>query len=90
MSQPTILRRFDQFFSREEVPFGLAVARILLPLLLLLPLGPRAFHIREIYSSDGAPSPIWENFQHKDLLPIPGGSLAVVLFVLYAASLMTS
>lgn len=90
MSQPNILRRFDQFFSREEVPFGLAVARILLPLLLLLPLGPRAFHIREIYSSDGAASPIWENFQHKDLLPIPGGSLAVVLFVLYAASLVTS
>jgi hypothetical protein len=84
-----LLERWNRFFFAEEVPYGLALVRICLPLALLIPLIPRWPHAREIFSSDGAPAPLWESFGFPDLLPIPSGPLAVALCTLLACSLVT-
>ena len=91
MTQPSLLRRVDQFFSREEVPFGLCLLRIFLPLLLLLPAAHRALRIRELYSADGSPAPLWENFGHQGLQwMIPGATVAVALYVVNLISFLTA
>ena len=91
MPQPSLLRRADQFFSREEVPFGLCLLRIILPLLLLLPAAHRALRIRELYSSDGAPAPLWENFGHQwPAWMVPGATVAVALYAVYLVSFLTA
>jgi len=90
MSKPSFLRRFDQFFSREEIPFGLCLIRIILPLLLMLPALQRAGRIRELFSADGSPAPMWENFGQTGLLPIPGATVAVALYCCLLISFVTS
>jgi hypothetical protein len=79
--------RWDRFFFAEEVPYGLALVRICLPLALLIPLIPRWPHAREIFSTDGAAAPLWESFGFPGLLPIPSGPLAVALCTLLGWSL---
>ena len=53
-----ISERIREFFYREEVPFSLAIIRFLMPLVLLSVMLPRWFDARELYSADGAPSPL--------------------------------
>ncbi len=90
MSKPSLFRRFDQFFSREDVPFGLCLVRIILPLLLMLPALQRAGRIRELFSADGSPAPLWENFGQTGLLPIPSPTVAVALYCCLLTSFVTS
>jgi hypothetical protein len=88
--QPTLLAPIDRFFSRNETPFGLACLRIQLPIMLLTAAGHRALRIRELYTTDGAPTPLWTNFNTPDFLPIPSPTWGVALFVCYLLSLLTS
>ena len=90
MSKPSQLQRFDQFFSREDVPFGLCLIRIILPLMLMLPALQRIGRIRELFSAEGAPAPLWENFGHPGLLPIPSATWAVALYCCLLISFVTS
>jgi hypothetical protein len=96
MTDPTkttemdLRRIFSRFFHAEEVPFGLAAIRILLPLVLLCPMLPRWFHARELYSSDGAVAPLWIGFGYRDMLPELPGTLAVALFSILILSLVAS
>lgn len=81
-----------QFFFAEEVPYSLALVRIVLPLVLLLDMGPRWFHAREFYSADGAAAPLALNYGFDDFLPVPGGTIAVgmttaLVFSLVCASI---
>jgi hypothetical protein len=69
--------RLREFFFAEEVPFGMALVRIVLPLVLLLPTVPRWQHARELYSSDGAPAPLWESYNRPGMLPVLSGDAAV-------------
>lgn len=69
----------SRFFFDEEVPFGLAIVRILLPLILLLDMVPRWFHARELYSLDGAAAPLAINYGYANFLPTPSGVVAVAL-----------
>jgi hypothetical protein len=80
----------SEFFFAEEVPYGLAVARMLLPLVLLLVMVPRWFHARELFSLDGAAAPLADNYGYFDFLPVPGGTLAVALATLLVVTLLTS
>lgn len=80
-----------EFFYAERVPYGLALMRIFLPLVLLIDALPRWFHVRELYSSDGAPAPMWVSYGISEGLPIPSGPVAVacytaMIFCLLAAS----
>ncbi|MBX3441488.1 MAG: HTTM domain-containing protein [Planctomyces sp.] len=77
---PGVSAKIREFFFAEEVPWSLALLRICLPLVLLVPVLQRWPHVRTLYSSDGAPAPMWINFGHPDLLPIPGPTLAVALY----------
>jgi len=84
------LAALDRFFFREEVPWGMALTRITLPVVLLMNLGPRWMWAREIYSSDGAPSQLADNFGFPGFLPELPGTLAVALFTLLVFSLVMS
>jgi hypothetical protein len=82
--------RLRRFFYAEEVPFGLAMLRILIPLVLLYPMAPRWFHCREYYSTDGANTPLWIQFGFAHLLPEFSGSVAVALYTLMLLCFLTS
>lgn len=72
--------RIREFFYAEEVPYGLALVRILLPLVLLIAVLPRWPRARELFSSDGAAAPLWHAYGMPDLLPTPSGAVAVALY----------
>ena len=82
--------RFRRFFYAEEVPYGLAIVRILIPLALLCVMLPRWVYAREIYSSDGAAAPLWIAYGYAKMLPIPSGILAVALHSSLIFFLVTS
>lgn len=95
MSTPTstsdsLGTRIQQFFFREERPVGLALVRILFPLVLLIPTLHRVFRVREFYSSAGSPTPIWNSYGQLDLLPIPSPAIAAGLYAVLIAALICS
>lgn len=80
-----------RFFYSEEPPYGLALVRIMLPLILLQEMGRRWPHARELYSSDGAPAQLSFSYGWGNLLPeLPGemvvGLITALLFFLLAAA----
>jgi hypothetical protein len=79
-----------EFFFAEEVPYGMAIARMMLPAVLLLVMVPRWFHARELFSLDGATAPLADNYGYFDFLPVPTGPLAVALATLLVLTLVTS
>jgi len=79
-----------EFFFAEEVPYGMAVARMLLPAVLLLVMVPRWFHARELFSLDGAAAPLADNYGYFNFLPVPSGPMAVALATLLVLTLLTS
>lgn len=74
------LARLRAFFYSEEAPWGMALVRITLSLVLLVDTLPRWPHVRECCSTDGTPSPLWASYGQPDLLPVPSGALAVALY----------
>jgi len=87
-----IASSIETFFFRREVPYSLALLRIVLPLTLLTAVLPRWPYIRELYSLDGSPAPLWETYAGEFSLPIFSAPIAVALytalvFCLIAASL---
>jgi hypothetical protein len=79
-----------EWFFAEEPPYGMALMRIVLPLVLLIDTCFRHPWAREFYSTDGAPSPLDVNFQRPGMVYIPEGTLAVALHAILIASLVTS
>ena len=86
----SVWARMEAFFFTEERPVGLALVRILLPLVMLIPTLHRVFRVREIYSLAGSPTPLWNNFGQPDLLPIPTAPVAAGLYALLILSLVSS
>ncbi|MBI1313887.1 hypothetical protein GC176_21550 [bacterium] len=82
--------RVNDFFFAQERPFGLALTRISLPLVLLAVMLPRWFHARELFSADGAAAPLAVNYGVPDLLPIPSGTVAVAMASVLLFTLLTS
>lgn len=80
----------QRFFFTEEVPYGMALARIVLPLVLLIVIVPRWYHARELFSSDGAAAPLAINYGYPDLIPVPSGTVAVAAASLLVLTLVTS
>ncbi len=83
-------RDISRFFFDDEVPFGLAIVRILLPLVLMFDMVPRWFHARELYSLDGAAAPLAINYGVPDMLPTPSGAVAVAMASVLLLTLITS
>jgi Vitamin K-dependent gamma-carboxylase len=89
-SQRGFRAQFREFFYAEEVPYGLALLRILISIALLLAMVPRWSYARELYSSDGAATPIWNVYAHAPLFPEPSGEAAVAIHSVLILALMTS
>ncbi|MCA9081199.1 MAG: hypothetical protein KDA58_11620, partial [Planctomycetaceae bacterium] len=85
----SLSEHLHDFFYAREVPYSLAVVRIVLPWILMIAALPRWFHIRELYSLDGAPAPMWEGFGHVDLLPVFSPTFAVAGYTLMLCCLVT-
>lgn len=75
----TLPQKIRNFFFAEEVPYGLALVRIILPWVLMLNAAPRWPHARELYSLDGAPSSLAENYGYYNLSPIFAAPIAIAL-----------
>lgn len=72
--------RFQNFFFAKEVPYGLAIVRMLLPMVLLGTVCTRWSYSRELFSADGAPAPLADIFQYYNYLPVLPGTIVVGLF----------
>ncbi|QDT45359.1 Vitamin K-dependent gamma-carboxylase [Gimesia alba] len=86
----SIRDRFQRFFFTEEVPYGLAIVRMLVPMVLLGTVCTRWPYSRELFSADGAPAPLAEIFRYYDFLPILPGTVVVGLFAALAFFLFCS
>jgi len=71
--------RWNEFFHAREVPYGMALVRIVLPLVLLIGTIPRWLYARELYSTDGSPSPLWTSYGADALVPDLSAPVAVAL-----------
>ena len=80
--------RVRAFFFAGEVPYGLAAARIALPVPLLYDAVLRWPHARELYSADGAPAALWHTYGFPNALPELPGWAAVALYSLYVLALV--
>ncbi len=92
-SKPTSSLResIHRFFFAEEVPYGLAIVRILMPLALLIPMLGRWSHARELYSTDGSPAPLSVLYGHGAILPIlPGGVVVALMTLMVVFLFLTS
>ncbi|MEX0704735.1 MAG: HTTM domain-containing protein [Planctomycetales bacterium] len=85
-----IARRIGRFFHAEEVPYSLALARIALPIVLLVDIVPRWPVARELFSTDGAPAQLSIMYGQGRMLPEFPGGVAVALFALLCFFLATS
>lgn len=81
--------RIQKFFYDNEIPFGLALCRICLPLVLMGMVIPRWSVCRELYSADGATAQLSDGFGYIDLLPVFSGSVVAALYGVYIFSLCT-
>lgn len=77
------------FFESPETPYAVALVRIVMPWTLLLAALPRWRFARELFSLDGAPTPLWVTYDQDHFLPILPAPLAVGLFTLLICCLVT-
>ncbi len=69
---PSVRDQLNQFFFAEEIPYGLALMRMLLPMVLLQGVLARWRHCEELFSTNGVTISLWENFGWPNiLLPLP-------------------
>jgi hypothetical protein len=66
------------------------MVRILLIIPLLYGVVERWPVARELYTTDGAPAPIWENYDYPGFLPIPGPFAGISLYTVMMVALFTS
>jgi hypothetical protein len=86
----SLVSRVRDFFYAERTPYGLALIRILLPWVIFIDGLPRWFHVRELYSSDGAPAPIWEAYGMTSGLPIFPAPVAVAGYSVLVVCLLAA
>jgi hypothetical protein len=86
----TLRSRIRDFFFAEEVPYTLAIMRITLPMVLLIAVVLRWPYVRVLYSTDGASAPMWTNFGHLNLFPVPSATIAVALYGVLVLTLVTT
>jgi hypothetical protein len=79
-----------EFFYRNETPFGLALMRIALPIVMLTMVLPRWSASRELFSADGAPALLPVGYGYPDLLPVFSGTVVVALFSVLIFTLICS
>jgi Vitamin K-dependent gamma-carboxylase len=87
---PSFASRVREFFYAPEIPYGIALTRMLICFTLLWVMVPRWYFARELFSTDGAPISLWESFRTHPWLPNPTGMIAVALCTIVVLTLITS
>jgi hypothetical protein len=82
--------RARDFFYSPEVPYGLALMRMALPIALLFAMVPRWQFARELFSTDGAPISLWTAYDTRPWIPDPTGTMAVAVHTVLLLALVTS
>ena len=77
---PGLFSSIREFFFAEQAPYGIALVRMFLPAVALVPMIRRFGRVRELFSTDGAPVQIFELFGQGTPLPILPPSFAVALY----------
>ncbi|MEX0717265.1 MAG: HTTM domain-containing protein [Planctomycetaceae bacterium] len=90
LPQDGLAVRIERFFHATEVPYAVALVRIVLPLVLLLDIVPRWPVARELFSSDGAPAQLSIMYGRGAMLPELPGGVVVALFSLLGLFLVTT
>lgn len=80
----------SRFFHSEEVPYGLALVRMFLPWALFAAHVQRWIHTREIFSTDGSTTPLWNAYGYFGLLPEFNGEVMVALHTALLLCLVTA
>jgi hypothetical protein len=88
--KPNFLSQVRDFFYAPEVPYGIALTRMLICFTLLFVMVPRWSFARELFSTDGAPISLWESFRTHPWVPNPTGAVAVALCTIVILTLITS
>ncbi len=88
-SRRSLSKIYDDFFFKKEKPYGLAIVRIILPLVIFWDLSSRWVRARELFSLDGTPTPIWESYGVYDWLPLFSGSVVVAMMTALMFLLIT-
>lgn len=86
----TVLTRANRFFYSEEVPYGLALMRICLPLVLLIVTLFRWPVARELYSTDGATAPLSVGFGAPAFLPEFSATIVLAVYSMLVFFLFSS
>ena len=68
------------FFFAEEVPFGMAIVRIIAPLTAGIAMWYRFPRVRELFTTDGATVQLFELFGNGPQLPVFSPQIAVPLY----------
>lgn len=80
----------NSFFFAKEVPYGLALVRMFLPTVILWDVFERWPHVRELYSTDGAPAPLAQNYGVMNFLPEFSPEIVISLYALLTVALFAS
>ena len=88
-SSQSIRQQLGQFFFRKEIPFGMAAVRIAISFLMLIVMGRSWRFVRELYSADGAPAPLADNYGYYHFLPTLPATWAVALYSLMLLLMFT-
>jgi len=86
----SLRQRLREFFYARETPYGLAVVRMLLPIALLCAMVPRWIRARELFSIDGAATPLWNSYGWPHMLPEIPGVVAVIFASVLIVTLITT
>ena len=78
--RPALFGGLREFFFAEQAPYGIALVRMFLPAVALVPMIRRFGRVRELFSTDGAPTQMFELFGQGTPLPILPPSFAVALY----------
>ncbi len=80
---------YSHFFFKKETPYGLALVRIFLPLVLFTDMIPRWSRARELFSLDGATAPLWVSYSLPDWLPLFSGTTVVAMMTVMMFLMIT-
>lgn len=88
VAEPTT--KLGRFFYSQEIPYGMALVRMVLVIAVMMAMVPRWSRARELYSADGAPAPLALTYGVPGFLPELPGSAVVAMHSVLVFALVTS
>ena len=82
--------KIEKFFFEPEVPFAMALIRIVFPIVLMGMLLPRWHVVREIFSTDGATAQLSIGYGYGPMVPEFSGTVAVALYGILIFALLSA